>query len=64
MVCEKEAFLLINLLQDIKRLYKENGIEKSIITNIRTLKMKIKDYFLDETSFDCKFRLKFDCTIK
>ena len=34
----KEAFLFSHLLEDIRRLREENGIEESIITVARTLK--------------------------
>ena len=47
----KEAFLFGDLLEDIKHVCEENGTEESIITNIRTLKMKIKDTFTEEISF-------------
>ena len=42
-ICGKEASLLSDLLEDIKRLCEENGIEESIITNTITLKKKITD---------------------
>ena len=42
-ICGKEASLLSDLLEDIKRLCEENGIEEPIITNTITLKKKITD---------------------
>ena len=47
----KEALLLGNLLEDIKRLCKKNGLEKSIITITRTLKRKLIDTVPEEISF-------------
>ena len=38
---QKEAFLLSDLLDDIKRLTIENGFEDTLITNTRTLIRKI-----------------------
>ena len=43
--CGKEAFLVSDLLEDIKCLRQENGIEESIITITRTLKRKMIDTF-------------------
>ena len=40
---QKEAFLLSDLLDDIKRLTIENGFEDTLITNTRTLKRKIAE---------------------
>ena len=47
----KGSFLLCDLLENIKRLCEENGIEESIITNTKTLKRRIIDTFLEEISF-------------
>ena len=47
-ICGKEAFFISDLLEDIKFLRKENGIEESITTITRTLKRKIIDYFPEE----------------
>ena len=44
----KEAFLISDLLEDIKCLRQENGIEESIITITRTLKRKMIDVFPEE----------------
>ena len=41
----KEALLLSDLLENIKRLCEKNGIEESISTITRTLKNKIIDTF-------------------
>ena len=46
-----EAFLLRDLLEDIKYLREENGIEESIITTTRTFKKKIINTFPEEISF-------------
>ena len=46
----KEAFLISDLLEDIKCLRQENGIEESIITITRTLKRKMTDTFPEEIS--------------
>ena len=44
MILQKEAFLLSDLLDDIKRLSIENGLEVALITN--TLRLKIKSHIL------------------
>ena len=44
-VCGKEAFLLSDLLENIKGFCEENGIEGTIITNTKTWKRKIIDAF-------------------
>ena len=49
-ICGKEAFLISDLLEDIKCLRQENGIEESIITITRTLKRKMIDTFPEEIS--------------
>ena len=48
---QKEAFLLSDLLDDIKRLTIENGFEDTLITNTRTLKRKIAERFPGYISF-------------
>ena len=48
--CGKEAFIISDLLEDIKCLRQENGIEESIITITRTLKRKMIDTFPEEIS--------------
>ena len=50
-ICGKEALLISNLLEDIKRLCEKNGTEEYIITITETLKMKIVDTFPEEISF-------------
>ena len=50
-IYQKEAFLLSDLLDDIKRLSTENGLEDALITNIRTLKRKIAERFPDDVSY-------------
>ena len=50
-ICGKKAFLLNDLLEDIKCLCEENGIKESLITNTRTLKRKIIDTLPGEISF-------------
>ena len=50
-ICGKKAFLLNDLLEDIKRFCEGNGIEESRITNTRTLKRKIIDTLPEEISF-------------
>ena len=49
-ICGKETFLLSDLLEDIKRLCEENGIEEFIITYSRTLKRKIIGTFYQLTT--------------
>ena len=49
-ICGKEAFLISDLLEDIKCLRQENGIEESIIAITRTLKRKMIDTFPEEIS--------------
>ena len=49
-ICGKEAFLISDLLGDIKCLRQGNGIEESIITITRTLERKIIDTFPEEIS--------------
>ena len=48
---EKEAFLLSDLLKDIKRLNEVNRLTEPIISNTRILKRRIIDKFSDEISF-------------
>ena len=43
--CGKEAFIISDLLEDIKCLHQENGIEESIIAITRTLKREMMDTF-------------------
>ena len=50
-VHEKGAFLLSNLLEDIKRLSELNGLTEPIISNISTLKRRIIDKFPYNISF-------------
>ena len=51
-VHEKDAFLLSDLLEHIKRLSELNGMtEPIIISNTRTLKRRIIDEFSDGISF-------------
>ena len=50
-ICRKEAFILSDLLEDIKRLREESGIGGFIIIITRTLKRKIIDTFPVEISF-------------
>ena len=45
---QKEAFLLSALLDDIKSLTIEKGLEDALITNTRTLKKKIAEGFPEE----------------
>ena len=49
-MCGKEAFLISDLLDDIKCLRQENRIEKIITAVTRTLKRKIIDTFPKEIS--------------
>ena len=51
---EKDAFLLSDVLEDIKRLSKLNELTEPIISNIRTLKRRIIDKFSDDISFHPK----------
>ena len=48
--CGKEAFLIGDLLENIKCLRQENGIEESFISITRTLRRKIIDFFPEEIS--------------
>ena len=48
MIHQKEAFLISDLLDDIKRLSIENGLEGTFITNTHTLKRKIAERFPDD----------------
>ena len=48
---QKETFLLSDLLDDLKRMTLENGLEDALITDTRTLKRKIAERFLYYTSF-------------
>ena len=48
---EEDAFLLSDVLEDIKRLSKLNELAEPIISNIRTLKRRIIDKFSDDISF-------------
>ena len=50
-VDEKDAFLLSDPLEDIKRLTELSGLMKPIISNTRTLKRRIIDMFSDNISF-------------
>ena len=47
-ICRKEAFLISDLLEYIKCLRQENGIEESIIRTTKTLKRKMIDTFSEE----------------
>ena len=49
-VHEKDAFLLNDLLKDIKRLSELDGLMEPIISNTRTLKRRIIDKFSDDIS--------------
>ena len=49
-IYRKEALLLSDLLEYIKRLCKKSGVEESIIAITRTLKMKIIDTLHKEIS--------------
>ena len=53
-VHEKDAFLLIDLLEVMKRLSELNGFREPIFSNTRTLKIKINDKFSDDISFYLK----------
>ena len=53
-VHEKDAFLLIDLLEVMKRLSELNGFREPIFSNTRTLKIKINDKFSDGISFYLK----------
>ena len=55
-VHEKDAFLLSNLLEDIKCLSELNGLMEPIISNTRTLKRRIINKLLDDISFYPKDR--------
>ena len=55
-VDEKDAFLLSNLLEDIKCLSELNGLMEPIISNTRTLKRRIINKLLDDISFYPKDR--------
>ena len=48
---QKEAFLISDLLDDIKRLSIENVLDHALITNTRTLKRKIAERFPDDISY-------------
>ena len=50
-VHEKDAFLLCDVLEDIKRLSEHNELTEPIISNTRTLKRRIIDKFSDDISF-------------
>ena len=50
-VHEKDAFLLSNLLEDIKRSSELSRLTEPIISNTRTLKGRIIDKFSDDISF-------------
>ena len=43
---QKETFLISDLLDEIKRLSLENGLEDALRTNTRTLKRKIAERFI------------------
>ena len=45
MIHQKEVFLISDLLDDIKRLNTENGLEGTFITNTHMLKRKIAERF-------------------
>ena len=47
---EKDAFLLSDLLEDIKRLSELSGLTEPLISNTRTLKRGIIDKFSDNIS--------------
>lgn len=47
MTYQKEDFLLSDLLDDIKRLTAEKGLQDALITNTHTLKRKTAEWFLD-----------------
>ena len=51
---QKEAFPLSGLLNDIKRLSNENGLEDALIGNTCTLKSKIAERFPDDMSYYSK----------
>ena len=53
-VHEKDAFLLCDVLEDIKRLSEHNELTEPIISNTRTLKRRITDKFSDDISFQPK----------
>ena len=48
---QKEPFLISDLLDEIKRLSTENGLDDALITNTRTLKRKIAERFPDDISY-------------
>ena len=48
---EKEAFLLSDLLEDIRCLSEENGLDEPVITNTRSLKRHIIERFPDDISY-------------
>ena len=50
-VSQNDAFLLSDLLEDIKRLSELNGLTEPIISNTRTLKRRIIGKFSDDISF-------------
>ena len=47
MTYQKEDFLLSDLLDDIKRLTAEKGLQDALIANTHTLKRKTAEWFLD-----------------
>ena len=50
-ICDKYAFLLSKLLEDIAVMSEEHGLPDPVITNTRTLKRKILEEFPEEMSF-------------
>ena len=53
-VHEKDAFLLSNIVEDIRRLSELNEFTEQIISNTRTLKRRITGKFSDDISFYSK----------
>ena len=50
-IFEKDAFLLSDLLDDIRMLSEEYGLTEPVISNTRTLKRKITERYPDEISY-------------
>lgn len=59
---ENDAFLLSDLLEDIKRLSELNGLTETIFLNTRTLKSRIIDKFSDDISFSPKGKYLVVCS--
>ena len=59
---EKDAFLLSDLLEDIKRLSELSGLTETIFLNTRTLKSRIIDKFSDDISFSPKGKYLVVCS--